>query len=481
MNWRILLSPYAIGFGYAAGFSVLFWSVNLDYWLAAFAALLVSVMLVFDDRRNYPALIWAVAFNWLGVAAGIFGADLAGFNLTDDPSVPFHGQAVDYGLVALVCFSAGIAISIRLASGIARVSATKPDTAFAGAISVPNGALAYVASLLVAELAGLVASRVPSLTQPLTVLYLLKFICIYLVAVSVLAKGRGYAVLVVILFVEVVNGMTSFFGTFKESFFLVLIALIAVGRRPSLKMAIFGAAAFAAVFYLSLLWTAAKPEYRAWVSGYTGEQAVRRSLEERIDWMANYYAERQFDHLKALGDTVERVDGMIVFAQYLARLDAGIVVDVPSRFLGGIEHVLMPRVLFPNKPIIDDSAVTTAMTGRWIGPNTSISIGYIAEAYYDFGPVWMFAPIFAVGLAVGAAGRYFMTRDAPYVIRQAFTVAVLFDAFQFGINFNKSLGTFLMSWLVLALVLKFGYPLVSRWLSGGRLMPAATVELTGAE
>lgn len=481
MNWRLLWSRYTIAIGYGAGFAVLVWSVNLWHWLAAFAVLLVSVMLVFDDRRSYPALVWAVGFNWLGVVAAIVGADLAGIDLADDPTIPFHLQAVNEGLLALLCFAAGIAVSIRFASGLAKVAEGQPKAPFADAVSIQSGAVAYVASLLIAELAGAVAAKVPALSQPLTVLYMLKFIFIYLIAVSAFAKGRGYTVLIAILFVEVVNGMTSFFGTFKESFFLVLIALIAVGRRPSLRMMAFGAAAFTVVFYLSLLWTAAKPEYRAWVSGYTGEQAVRRSFEERIDWMVDYYVDRKLDRMKALADTIERVDSVLVFAQYLERLNAGIDIDVPSRFIGGIEHVLMPRILFPHKAVIDDSAVTAAMTGRHIGPNTSISIGFIAEAYYDFGPRWMFPPIFLIGLAMGAAGRYFMTRDAPYSIRQAFAVAVLFGSFQFAINFNKSLGTFLMGWMVLALVLKFGYPLVARWLNGDTAKPAAMVDVTGAE
>jgi hypothetical protein len=481
MNWRILVSRYTIAVGYGAGFAVLVWSANLWHWVAAFAVLLVALMLVFDDRRSYPALAWAVGFNWLGLAVAIFGADLAGIDLANDPVVPFHLQAVDDGLVALLCLAAGIAISIRVGGGMAKVAATQPVRAFDGAISVQHGAIAYVASLVVAELAGLMAANIPALTQPLTVLYLLKFICIYLIAISVLAKGRGYAVLTAILCLEVVNGMTSFFGTFKESFFLVLIALIAVGRRLSLRMAVFGAASFAVMFYLSLVWTAAKPEYRAWVSNYTGEQAVRRGFGERLDWMMDYYLNRRFDYFKSLGDMIDRVDSTIVFAQYLARLDAGNVIDVPSRFLGGVEHVLMPRILFPDKAVIDDSAVTSAMTGRRIGPNTSISIGFIAEAYYDFGPIWMFPPIFVIGLAMGAVGRYFMTREAPYFVRQAFTVAALFDSFQFGINFNKSLGTFLIGFMVLALVLRFGYPLVAQWLADGAAKPATLLDVTGAE
>ncbi|MCF8478537.1 MAG: hypothetical protein K9G60_16035 [Pseudolabrys sp.] len=309
----------------------------------------------------------------------------------------------------------------------------------------------------------------------------MKFTCIYLVAATVFTQGRGYWWLVILLCVEVVNGLTSYFGTFKEAFFLVLIALVAVGRRPSLRMSAFGAVAMAVVVLLSLMWTALKPEYRRWVSGFTGEQRVVRSFDERLAWMADRLWTADIDYEKALDDMVGRIDSTFVFSQYLAREDAGAEFHLPSRYLGGLEHVLMPRLLFPDKPALDDSAITTAMTGRVINRNTSISIGYLAEAYYDFGHWWMFLPIAIIGAALGAAGRYFMTRDAPYLIRQAFAATALFSFFQFGTNFNKALGSFAVGFAVLALVLKFGYPLIPQWLAGGSPKRGAVLDTTGAE
>ena len=108
------------------------------------------------------------------------------------------------------------------------------------------------------------------------------------------------------------------------------------------------------------------------------------------------------------------------------------------------------------------------MTGRKIDSNTSISIGYLAEAHYDFGPWLMFLPIFLIGAAVGWTGRYFMTRRAPYIVRQAFTTTVLFSFFQFGTNFDKALGTFIVGSVTLAMVLRFVYPRIAEWMSGRR-------------
>lgn len=480
MNWRVLFSGTSLVIAGCLGVALALASVNVVLWLSAFAAFGLSMMLTSDRRRDYPVLIWVVGFNWLGITAPILGADLTGIALADATLGPFRQQAVQLNLVALTAFAFGISFSIRIGRGLEAVAARRDPLHAAPALTIQTGVIGYLASLGIAEFGSYIVSNIPQLQQPLIVLYLVKFIFVYLVAAAVFTAGRGYLWLIMMLAIEVVSGLTSFFGTFKEAFFLVLIAMVAVGRRPSLRMGLFGLASAALVLVLSVLWTAVKPDYRRWVSGYTGEQIVVRSFGERVTWMAGRLTETNFDYWNSFKDMIDRIDSTYVFAEFLAQEDNGNVADLPSRYVGGIEHVLMPRILFPGKAAIDDSVVTSALTGRVIGPNTSISIGYIAEAYYDFGAGWMFVPLVLIGMMIGGAGRYFMTRAAPYTIRQAVTTAALFNFFQFGTNFNKALGTFLVGAVVFALILKFVYPYVALWLAGFR-STAPVVNLTGAE
>lgn len=465
MNWRLLASPYTIAIAFGVGLLLLTVSVNGWLWLHGFGALLLALMFVFDRQREYPALIWVVVFNWIAVVAAILSADLLGVELSAVLMGELRVQSVDYNLLALVVYSAGLAFATRASKGLDRLAESRNAASGEAAVTVQTGVVAYFASLITAELISYIVMNIPQLQQPLFALFLLKYVCIYLVARIVFFGGRGYLWLAIMLTVEVVTGLTGFFGTFKEGFFVVLIAFIAAGRPPSVRMWTFGVASAALVIVLSLLWTAVKPEYRRWVSGFSGEQIIVRSFDERLGWMVDNLLDRDFDYGKSLQNMVDRIDCTTVFAQYLAQREVG-EIDLPSRFLGGLEHVLMPRVLFPGKRVLDDSSVTSAMTGRKIDANTSISIGYLAEAHYDFGPWWMFLPIFLIGIGVGWVGRYFMTRPAPYLIRQAFATAVLFSFFQFGTNFDKALGTFLVGFGVLALFLRFIYPRVAYWLSG---------------
>jgi hypothetical protein len=66
---------------------------------------------------------------------------------------------------------------------------------------------------------------------------------------------------------------------------------------------------------------------------------------------------------------------------------------------------------------------------------------------------------------IGAAAKYFMTRPAPLLIREAFTTATLFLVFSIGENIDKSLGGFVVDCLAMGLALKFGYPMIARWLA----------------
>jgi hypothetical protein len=129
-------------------------------------------------------------------------------------------------------------------------------------------------------------------------------------------------------------------------------------------------------------------------------------------------------------------------------------------------HVLTPRLFFPNKATLDDSALTTQLLGIWIDEDTSIGVGYVAEAQVDFGFPGLLVPLWFIGLLLGLAAEYFATRPAPLHVRQAFMVAALFNCFSFAANIDKSFGGFVTGCLAMAVTLKFVYPFIEPWLCG---------------
>jgi hypothetical protein len=126
--------------------------------------------------------------------------------------------------------------------------------------------------------------------------------------------------------------------------------------------------------------------------------------------------------------------------------------NVPNRvpyengglWTGSIMHILTPRLLFPDKPALDDSERTRLYTGVQVAgveSGTSIGIGYVGESYIDFGPVWMFAPIFLLGILYGLINRFFLTRTKYKLLGAALAVSVLiFNAYEIETSNVKLLG-----------------------------------------
>lgn len=440
-------------------------SHNDNLWIVCVGSLLASVLII-GGGQVHPVLLWVVGFNWLGIAADLLGADLAGEALDELVLGPYRIQAFNYLLWSLLALSVGIRCGTFGGEKRLRKPSAPIERQRETSTSVHRAMVAYIVSLLAFRGLEYLASTTPSLQQPIVALFALKYIWIYIIAATVFKTNRNYLWLAFVIVIEFVVGITSFFGTYKEAVFVTLIALFASGRRLTPVAWGVGAALMVFVVWASLFWTSIKPDYRFWVSGYTNEQVIVRSFSERAAWVVDRFVNEQVDYDLATQDMVNRAGNTVLFALLLLRQEAGFTFDVPSRYLAGLEHVLMPRILFPDKAALDDSRLTSEFTGRQINENTSISIGYIAEALYDFQFPMMLLPIAGIGLLLGLTAVFYMTRPAPLVIRESFMCANLFLTFNFGQNIDKALGVFFIGVLVLSLLLKFGYPWFAAWLGG---------------
>jgi len=330
-------------------------------------------------------------------------------------------------------------------------------------VSLNRAMVAYFISLALFQALDGLAWAVPGLTQQILALGLVKFACVYLVAARVFAFQQGYHWLLVIAFFELATGLVGFFSGYKEAFFVMLIALAASRGAMSARKWVFAGVAVVVVVWVSLVWTVIKGEYRYQVFG--------NPLDQRIEWIAQRFFVAPIDYRAAAVKLVDRIGYTDLYGQLLARMDIGSVPANLGLFYGAVEHVLKPRILFPDKASLDDSKLTNTLLGMRIDKNTSIGVGYVAEAHVDFGFPGMLAPLFLVGVLMGTAAQYFMTRTVPLPIRKAVTTAVLFSSFTFSSNIDKVLGAFVIGWIAMALALKFGYPLIARWLAGGRGAP----------
>jgi hypothetical protein len=96
---------------------------------------------------------------------------------------------------------------------------------------------------------------------------------------------------------------------------------------------------------------------------------------------------------------------------------------------GAIQHVLTPRVFFPDKgDLPSDSDLVRKYTGLFVAgreSGTSIAFGAMAESYVDFGIPMMFLPPLLFGIFCGIAYGW-MQRMIHHRELAAATITVIF-------------------------------------------------------
>jgi hypothetical protein len=435
-------------------------SPNAELWAACL--FLPPVMIwILGGNQAYPVLVWVIGLNWLSIAAGVLGADMSGLPFREDWLGPYDEQAILISLSALLTIALGMRWGVRFGGSRfrPRLYAISSRTRVGERVDLGRLLVCYAGSLVVSTAMGLLAASIPTLAQPLLAFAVLKYVVIYAIAASVFDSDRGHPWLLLVIGAEFIVGMTGYFASFKEPVFLLVIAM--VSSRHGLARAktwVIGLASVAAVLWVSIVWTAIKMEYRSEMSG--------KSLQEKATWLTDHYLSPQIDYGDAATRLLDRVAGIELFARVLANLDAGSTNNDFNFYRAAIQHVITPRVFFPDKAALDDSKITTVLTGARIAEDTSIGVGYIAEAQVDFGFPGLLLPMLAIGFMLGLATEYFMTRPVPVIVRQAFATATSFHVIYFEIDIDKGLGAFITGWLAMALVLKFGYPLIATWLTG---------------
>jgi hypothetical protein len=129
-----------------------------------------------------------------------------------------------------------------------------------------------------------------------------------------------------------------------------------------------------------------------------------------------------------------------------------------------VTRAFTPRILFPDKRAINDSDLTRQYTGLDVGgtdQGTSISLGYMAESYIDFGPVLMFAPIAALGLGLGRFYRWLLHRPGPMaVLGAALAPFALLPALLAETSILKMVPSLILTLLTCLVVLKVLAPMV---------------------
>src|SRR5262249_55224683 len=151
-------------------------------------------------------------------------------------------------------------------------------------------------------------------------------------------------------------------------------------------------------------WSAIKTDYRTFLDQGTGQQVVLVSFEDRIEFLLKQLADVNGE---TIDEGFKRLALRLGYIDFLAATMGYVPSNLPfqdGRQIGAtIINVLQPRLLFPDKePLPSDSEILEKYTGITFGGSsgagTSVSLGYLAELYVDFGPFGAVIATFILGL-----------------------------------------------------------------------------------
>jgi hypothetical protein len=409
------------------------WGVSTQYPLlipaCTFALPVLASLLIF--RGESPILFLCCALQWLQATVAVFYCGI--HDITLDQALDFHNveNATWYSLGGVMFIAIGIRTTLSpRGRGLWTAVAMENEAA---ALNAPRLFQFWLASAFISFFASSLGYIITALHQFIAPLGLLKWVALFMLGYQVLLTGKGWSYLLIAAAFHFLSGFIGYFSSFKEVLFMLLIVGFTLRRAFNVKLKLFLVAVAFLGLGSSIFWQAFKTEYRQWVGierGY-GQRGDFRPLSERAEWMYDHalnMSDAEFD--AGLLKLVGRVSYVGFFGTTLAHVPAHEPHSNGELWLGAVQHVLMPRFLFPNKRHLDDSARARRFTGlRLAGAEegTSIGIGYMAESYADFGRYGMFVPVYIIGLIMGWIYQIAVSNRYSTLLGSAIATAMLFS------------------------------------------------------
>lgn len=435
--------------------------------LLCFAVLALAVMTLWTPREP-PLAMMVVVYQWLQASTKLLHANLLGIPLNDmlvagsfgamHPVMGALGEATVLSLLGLLTLVGGLALARRLLPLTADpVSAVAPE---------PSGTRIRQ-RLVVATLITIAGSSVlknlqyslpGSVTQIILPLIDLKWALVFALTCAVFRSRAGYAWLAVICGAEVVLGFAAYFSAWKEVILILVLGYFFCRPGFELRRVALGFGLVLLGLGLAVFWTAIKVEQRQFLNQGTGQQVVVRGTSESLANAFDLAAATEVDeYAEAANRLAERIAYVDYFANALLHVPAVRAHEGGALWWRAVTHIFTPRILFPDKPpLLSDSEQTMYYTGLRLASSfegTSISLGYMAESYIDFGVPGMFVPIFFWGLVLGLGMRLLVARFGAVDLVWGTAAVVMLNSLILEVTAVKMVGGTLMSIIVMFLTL----------------------------
>ena len=366
---------------------------------ASVVVLMICVRLVSTNDGLFVLPI-AIAFHWMEGTLGLIYKGLTG----REAQAIYDSDYRPMVMIALGCvlaLSAGIGLGLRLKKP-QDPGAARPGFAFSFGLLLA----VYVVTVFLEATVGAIASDYPSIRQIVTTLDSARLGVLFLILRRLCAPPPRFALVGLVVSLEIVLGITGFFAGFREPIVLAVLALLEIFERRNARHWFALSAASVTICALGVLWMGIRSDYRreyVQVDQFAGSRGARA---DRVQDLTSSFMKTDMEGLLRTTDQlIERMWPIYYPALALHRVPSILPHTDGAILMAAVVHIVTPRVFFPDKgELPSDSDEVRKYSGVYVAGrevNTSIAFGYSAESYIDFGVPLMFLPVFAFGVMAG--------------------------------------------------------------------------------
>ena len=346
-------------------------------------------------------------------------------------------------------------------------------------ISIEKTFKAYVIGFFAMNALSGVAFFIPSLAQIIISLTNIKWFLFLLFGFQSILKNRKRKEFYIFCALEFVIGFYSYFSEFKTIIFFILFLFLCLLAVVRFNKIILFAFSIAVMFFAGVFWTSVKGEYRSFLNKGSKSQTVQVEKGEALNKLLEL-SEKQ--NSNSFSDAIESFLDRLQYTYHLAKTMDRVPAVIPhqngSNWGNTIAFVLTPRIIDPNKGTYDASVKASKYSGiqySGVKRGVSVSLGYFADGYIDFGYVGMFIPLVILGFIYGGSYFYFVKKSSSnFIFNYAVVGAIFMELFSFESDNIFVAGRLYVNLMVFFILRLFFFPKLMAYIS----MPKKTIEIT---
>jgi hypothetical protein len=431
-----------------------------------FVGACIFAMILLQLQQPYKPSVFTVIFvyHFIQVAAGIWLSNFLGKDINYRSS--YSATAVVVGYIGLVVLFAPIIIYQN------KIPAVSLQTLknHADRLSIDKVFKAYVIGFFAINAMEGAAFLFSGLTQIVFSLVKIKWFLFLLFGLLVFLKKKKQKEFWFFAAFEFVSGFYSYFSEFKTVLFFLFFLFLFFLKTVNIRQLIFSMVAGLAVFFGMAFYQGIKGDYRLYLNQGSKSQTVAVSKDDALGKLVDL---AQAQKEGTMSGSIESFLDRFQYTYHLAKTMEIVPKRIPyqngANWGTSLEFSLTPRLLNPNKPIYEASSKATKYTGiGYAGAKqgVSVSLGYFADGYIDFGIIGMFLPILILGFVMGSTYFYFVRKSSNnYLFNFAVVGAMYMEFFAFEMDSTFLAGRLFATLLTFIMLKIFFFPWLYNQLS----------------